>query len=181
MTVVPPEERNILCLWGFMGTGKTTVGALLATQRAATLIDLDDLIVQRAGKSIRRVFADEGEAAFRQMEREALDHALREPGPLPRVVALGGGALVNDASRKAALEQAWVVTLTASVSTILQRLAADTTRPLLAEDGAKKRTQIEQLLMARATCYNATHLAIDTDDLSAEETAERLSKRWRPR
>src|SRR4051794_32967297 len=122
------REKPALLLNGFMGTGKSTAGRLVAARAGAAFVDLDDVIVARAGTGIPEIFAAEGEAGFRRREAEALDGLLAEPGA--RVVALGGGALLDPARRRAALARARVVTLTASAETIAARTAG-AGRPLL--------------------------------------------------
>lgn len=169
-----PEARPILCLWGFMGTGKTTVGAEVAARCGVRLVDLDEEIVRRANKPIAEIFAHEGEASFRKLEKELLFEVLADPSD-KRVVALGGGALVDDASRRHALSRAFVVTLTASVPYIVQRTQGDDHRPLLRQNRAQR---VRELLNARAASYEDTHWRLDTNDRSPEEIASHILKRW---
>src|SRR5690606_9325835 len=121
--------RSIL-LNGFMATGKSTVGKLVAAATGLPFVDLDARVEARAGKKIAAIFADDGEGAFRALERQTLAEVLTEP---PAVVALGGGALLHSETRWAALERAVVVTLQAKPETLLSRAQADThsVRPLL--------------------------------------------------
>ncbi len=89
-----PFLQNTICLVGFMGAGKSTVGAALARALHRDFVDLDRMIESRTGKTVPEIFDGQGEAAFRNAEREALAKALsRSPGP--QVVALGGGAFVQ--------------------------------------------------------------------------------------
>jgi shikimate kinase len=170
------ETRPVLCLWGFMGTGKTTVGALVAEKTGARFVDLDALAEERAGKPIRAIFADDGEPSFRALERDLLQEMLELSEPT--VVALGGGTLVAPTSRELAKQAAFVVTLTASADAVLKRTATNDERPLL--DG-NRRAAIKTLLEARSAAYEDTHLAIDTEGRTPEQVADDLSKRWNPR
>ena len=93
-----------LLLSGFMATGKTTVGRLVAQAVRVDFVDLDEMVEQRTGVSVAELFARDGEAAFRKLERTALRELLAQKRPL--VVALGGGALLPPPTRLLALEQA---------------------------------------------------------------------------
>lgn len=172
------EHRPILCLWGFMGTGKSTVGALVAAAHDAAFVDLDESIEAVAGKTISAIFAEDGESSFRALERSQLREAL-EADTLPLVIALGGGALVDPASHALALERAFVVTLTASVPYILERTRDDDSRPLLA-DAAIRASKVERLLTERRDAYQTTHWSVETDDRIPLEVSEHILKRWHP-
>src|SRR4051794_35421051 len=104
-----------------MGTGKTAVGRALASRSGVRFVDLDQAIEERAGGPIASIFAGRGEAAFRSLERELLLAELADP--LPRVVALGGGALLDRATRLAVLEAGHLFALEATVPELLRRLA----------------------------------------------------------
>jgi shikimate kinase len=165
------EERSIqnLALVGFMGTGKSAVGRLAAQHLRFTFLDTDDLIEQEAGRSIVEIFAQQGEAAFRQYEREVVKSlsARRDT-----VIATGGG-LVADASNLASLKShALVVCLWASPETIWARVRAQTHRPLLqTPDPAGK---IRELLEQRAPSYRQADVQILTDFRSPKEVAQHV-------
>jgi shikimate kinase / 3-dehydroquinate synthase len=162
-----------LLLHGFMGTGKSTVGRLVAERAGVPFIDLDDLVVERAGRSIPDIFATDGEAAFRRLEADALAHVLGGP---PHVLALGGGTLLDRDRRRHALAQARVVTLTARPETLADRVAGHG-RPLL--DAAPDRlARIRELLEARAEAYAESHTAVATDGRSVEAVAEDVLAAW---
>lgn len=170
------HERSILCLWGFMGTGKSTVGALVAKAREARFIDLDLAIEERAQKSIASIFADGGQDAFRHLERALLAETLEASAGTRTVIALGGGALVSARSRRRAREWAFVVTLTASIADILARTSASD-RPLLQ---VAPRETVERLLEQRAPAYADVHATVDTSGLTPREVADRVSQLWAP-
>ncbi len=155
------SPKNI-ALIGYRGTGKTTVGRLLAKTLGWEFVDSDVEIESRAGCNIATIFADSGEAAFRDLEAEVLaDLATREK----HVLSLGGGAVLRDASREVLAKQTYVVWLTATPETIHQRMNADATtadrRPNLTQlSGLEEiRTLLEQRLpvyQAAANCEVAT-------------------------
>lgn len=162
------HDYNII-LTGFMGTGKTAVGRAVAERLGRFFIDMDVIIEQRAGKPISAIFAEDGEAAFRQMEAE-LCRELAEERNL--VIATGGGALVPAANRDLLAASGVLICLTATPDQILRRLQGASDRPLLA--GPNRRQRIAALMHERATAYAAIPLQIDTSDLSIEEVADRV-------
>jgi shikimate kinase / 3-dehydroquinate synthase len=167
--------RRPLLLNGFMGSGKSTLGRLVASRAGREFVDLDERVERRAGQRVSELFASRGEAAFRQLEAEALDELLA--GGQPTVVALGGGALLARARRLRAIDAAVVVTLATSVEETVRRNAAEPgQRPLL--DGVDARQRIESLLELRAPAYSECHAALDTTAKSPELLAEQLLDLW---
>jgi shikimate kinase len=155
-----------LLLAGMMGTGKSTVGRLLAARLGRAFIDTDAQIEAQRGLSVAQIFAREGEAAFRAAERAVLA-ALPERGA---VVALGGGALLAPEARALARARGLLVWLAAEPDTLLARIAADGSRPLLAGLGEPARlARLRELCAARAPAYAEAELRIDTDGRSAEQ------------
>ncbi len=154
---------DFILLYGPPGAGKSTVGALLAEALSLPFVDLDARIAARAGRSIPRIFAESGEAAFRQLEAALLRETLAGQ---PAVVALGGGALLDADSRRLAEAAGRVVLLEADAETLSARLAGDATRPLLAGGG-----RLAALLAARAAHYAAFGLRVATKGQTPQETA----------
>jgi shikimate kinase / 3-dehydroquinate synthase len=162
------SSRNIV-LTGFMGTGRTSVGRTVAKKLAREFVDMDGVIEARAGKSIARIFAQDGEAAFRQMETLLCE----ELGARQRqVIATGGGALVNPANRALLKKNGAVVCLTCDVDEILRRASGNADLPLLAV--ADRRAEIKRLVQARREAYAAIPWQIDATQLSIEEVAARV-------
>lgn len=157
-------------LIGFSGTGKSSVAAALARRLGWIHFDTDDALVLRFGKPIDRVFAEEGEAAFRAAEREVVAWTC---GERRLVVSLGGGAFVDTESRRL-VRQHGVVRLAASPEEILRRLAADRAevRPLLAAPDPLAR--IRDLLGSRDPIYAEAELTVDTEGLTPDEVAEAI-------
>src|SRR5205823_419038 len=112
-------------LEGFMGTGKTTVGRLLAQRYGLPFVDTDEEIERKTGLSVREIFKTRGEAAFRQLETEALRDVLNDPD---RVIAVGGGALLDTGNRELLLSGPPVICLSCEPEELAHRLDGDTTR-----------------------------------------------------
>lgn len=161
-------DSNIV-LVGFMGTGKTAVGKRLAERLNMTFLDMDDIIEERAGKSIPRIFAEDGEPHFRALER-ALVRELSEKTGL--VIGAGGGVVLNPDNISDYSRTGLVVCLSATPEVILDRVAGDTARPLLAGDDKIKK--IRNLLEFRRKFYDAIPCQIDTAELSIEQVADKV-------
>ncbi len=168
--ITPHPDRNIV-LTGFMGAGKTAVGRYLAGHLDRRFVDMDDLLIERFGKSIPEVFAEEGETAFRTMEAQLCQELAGQQG---LVVSTGGGALVNDKSRSTMVSTGTVICLYASEDAIVRRLAADGNRPLLQGSVEERREKIRLLLRQRRAAYGAIPYQIDTTELSIEQVADRV-------
>ncbi len=154
-------------LAGFMGSGKSTVGPLVAQQLGVDFVDLDDVIEAGARQSIPALFAEEGEAVFRQMETDAL-HTTANRSEV--IIALGGGTIVDDANRVFAQSHGLLVYLEVSADTIMERVAKGAVhRPLLQDDSGtplptdRMRARIEHMLAARRSAYEAAPVIIDAD------------------
>jgi len=164
--------KPLLFLIGARGSGKTAVAHALAARLCCSVCDADALVEQRAGKTIREIFAEKGEAGFR--EREAA--ILREvSGWRDHVIATGGGVILRPENREL-LRRGHVVWLHAAPAVLWQRIQADTAtaerRPNLAQGGL---AEVEALLAARAALYEAcADVRIDTDNDSPEAVAERI-------
>ncbi|MCU0857640.1 MAG: shikimate kinase [Pontiellaceae bacterium] len=161
------KKKNIILI-GFMGTGKTVTGRELAKLTGMELIDMDLLIEARRKKTIPEIFAQNGEPAFRAMERELVIELSQRTGI---IISAGGGIVLNPDNLADFAKSGLVVCLTASPETIFQRLEKDTTRPLLSGD---KKTQIAALLEKRKPLYNVIAHQIDGDRLGPEERATEI-------
>jgi shikimate kinase len=164
------EIRNLVLI-GYRGTGKTTIGRIVAARLGWAFVDADDEIEAAAGCSIAEIFAREGEAGFRERERRVVADLARRASS---VVSLGGGAVLRAENRTAIRAGAQVVWLTASPRTIFARLTRDAAtaarRPNLTAHGGL--AEIEELLAARQPLYReCATLTIDTDGRSADEIA----------
>jgi shikimate kinase / 3-dehydroquinate synthase len=168
--------RRPLLLNGFMASGKSTLGRLVAERAGRAFIDLDRQIEERAGLSVSQIFAQHGESAFRELEAAALDEVLG--AGRADVVALGGGALLARTRRLRAMDAAVLVTLSADLDETLRRNAMELDqRPLLA--GADARARVEQLLELRAPTYAECHARVDTTGREPALVAAELLELWR--
>ena len=159
----------MITLTGFMGSGKTTVGKVLADFLGCPFMDLDDLVVKKAGKSIPDIFAQDGEPAFRLLEAQVLRKTVEKYAESTAVLALGGGAVLAPASAALLHEKTVCIYLRATLETLLQRLEGETAGRPLADDAFAER------LASRATIYEETaHVIIDTDGLTPDEVADEM-------
>ncbi len=164
-------ERSIhnLALIGFMGTGKSVVGRMVADALHFTFLDTDHVIEARAGKSISDIFAQEGEPAFRQWERRIVEELTRRD----RTVIATGGGLPTDPANLASLKtHALVVCLWASPESIWERVRAHEHRPLLNEPDPP--AKIRELLAAREPHYRQADVLVNTEMRSIREVAQHV-------
>lgn len=162
---------DLLYLTGFMGTGKSAVGPLAARALGYTYVDLDREIERAAGMTVPEIFAQEGEAAFRVREGEALERVSRRRRC---VVATGGGVVLSDANRSRMARSGHVVCLTASPAAIVRRTRRGRgRRPLLAGPGSVE-SRVRGLLAERAACYAECHHMVDTTGRSVAAVARQI-------
>jgi shikimate kinase len=155
-----------LYLIGMMGSGKTTVGRLLAQKLGYGFVDTDNIIVQAAGKSINQIFADSGEAEFRQLESDVLGKVCAYT---QLAIATGGGIVVKQ-ENWSYLHHGLIVWLDAPVELLYSRLLEDNTRPLLQDVDPKEK--LRSLLEQRTPLYSQADLRIT---ITAGETPEQIA------
>jgi shikimate kinase len=165
------SERQIrnLSLIGFMGTGKSSVGRIVADTLGFAFLDTDAVIEARAGVSIREIFEKQGESAFRDAENrlvQELSHRTQT------VISTGGGLPANDENLASLRSHSLVVCLWASAEKIYQRVKTQTHRPLLNQPDALD--QIRQLLAVRAPFYRRADVLVNTEFRSAREVATQV-------
>jgi shikimate kinase len=150
---------------GVMGAGKTTIGAAVAEILGVPFADTDAIIEQRAGKPIPEIFVDDGEAAFRALEREVVASSLRD---FAGILALGGGAILDEGTRKLLADHT-VIYLSVELTDAIKRVGLGAGRPLLA---INPRATLKHLLEQRRPLYLevATH-TVTTDGRVPEEIA----------
>lgn len=163
-----PLTTNLF-LTGFMAAGKSSVGRSLAQRLGCSFADLDTLIEAKAGKTIMDIFAEQGEAAFRQLETEVL---LSLPTEAAGVYATGGGTIMAAENRRFMQRVGRIVYLRASWQTLQRRLADSSGRPLAASDNdwASVRQRLEQ----RLPIYEQADLIVDTDGHSVDQVVGRI-------
>jgi shikimate kinase len=161
-----PDRPARVVLVGFMGSGKTSVGRILARRLGYRFEDMDRRIEERTGRTIAEIFRDEGEEAFREMEREEARVLASLPG---RVVATGGGAFTRPLTRALLQEGALTVWLRCDLDRILARIPADGSRPL-----AGNRDIMPALLAEREPFYRMADVAVDASAGTPREVAGRI-------
>ena len=162
--------KKPLALVGFMGSGKSVVGALVAQRTGAPLFDLDRMIQDEAGKSITEIFATGGEPAFRELEARLLPRALL-PGA---VAALGGGSLINEASWDLVTGRAITIYLEVPFETIWSRISKVSGRPLAS---GRSHDDVESLFERRRARYEEALYRLD-GDRPPTEVADEVIKLW---
>lgn len=160
---------NII-LVGFMGTGKSAVGKMLARRLNRPFVDLDRQIEKEAGRTVQQIFERDGEPAFRKMEAKGV----REAAALKEhVIATGGGVMCSEENVQVLKANGVLVCLTAGADTIMERTSASLgSRPLLA--GADPKQRIEELLKLRAPYYARADITIDTTGRTLKEVSEEI-------
>ena len=162
------QIRN-LALIGFMGSGKSSVGRLVAEQLHFTFLDTDEVIETRAGKPITDIFAQDGEPAFRQWERRVVEELTRRKRT---VIATGGGLPADETNLASLKTHALVICLWASPETIWERVQGHNHRPLLNERDPPGK--IRELLAAREPFYRQADVLVNTGMRSVREVAQHV-------
>jgi shikimate kinase len=163
----PASDRPALVLIGPPGAGKTTIGRLVALRLGMPFVDTDELVVERAGRTVSDIFVLDGEPTFRRLEREAIADALQRSG----VVALGGGA-VMDPRTEADLSGHAVVFLDVRIADAAGRVGFDTSRPLLA---VNPRARWTALMNERRPVYERiARSRVDTAGRAPDDIADEV-------
>ncbi len=166
--------KGPIFLTGFMATGKSKIGRLLAGLLDWSFMDTDTMVIEQAGKSISEIFSSDGEAAFRAFEHASV---LEACSVSCSVVALGGGAILEEGNRKVIADSGGIlVCLQADVDTIVERVSRKDNRPLLAGlSHEKKRAKIELMLAERAPHYATAAVTFrSSENRDATSAARRL-------
>ncbi len=165
------DLMKTIVLTGMSGSGKSSVGKVLAEKRNLKFIDIDEQIVLNEKKSINEIFSENGENYFRELEVLTLKNIF-EPENL--VISLGGGAFENDGTRNFLLNNSTVIYLQTSPETILNRLKNSNDRPLL--NNNMNLSAIEKLFNSRKNNYELAHFIIITDNKNIEDLAGEILK-----
>jgi len=179
-----PNPKRLIFLAGFMGSGKSTIGPILANTLGFDFVDIDKAIEERFGKSVVQIFAEDGETSFRMVEREILGGLVNRT---ECVVSLGGGTIANEENLELILHNGLIVYLHLSPEGIFNRVRHKMHRPLLrGEDGSMLpvddlQEKIERLLKAREQFYQQAHIIISTDEKRVGITVDEIVKRLRGR
>lgn len=178
------QERHPsrIYLTGFMGSGKSTIGPILANTLGYSYIDLDKLIEEKAGKAIVEIFETHGEASFRLLEKDVLAEISTRQDC---VIALGGGTIANDENFELIRQTGSLVYLKLSPEEVLRRLSQKTDRPMLKDEHGNllPRDLLNQrillLLEQREAYYNRADIIVPTDILSVGRTVDEIVRQLR--
>jgi shikimate kinase len=170
------KARRGVYLVGFSGSGKSTIAKLIAERLQCQAWDLDDVIVERTGKTIPAIFKEEGEPGFRAHETDALIAASNQS---PFVIATGGGTVVRAENRNLMSSKGWIILLEAQPAVLHARIqqqlkdsAPRAVRPLLAETDPLE--QIRSLKNTRQPAYDLADWTVHTDRLTEEQVADEV-------
>lgn len=168
------QKKENIILTGFMGSGKSTLGIKLSYRLRLPLLDTDKWIEKEQGKSITQIFAEDGEAAFREMETQALESILAAGGA--QVISTGGGLPMREENRRILKKLGKVVFLRVKAETVCERLKGDTTRPLLQKEDPE--AEVRRLLKIRNPLYEeAADLIVDVDGKDFEQILDEICTR----
>ena len=162
-------QREPVVLVGLMGVGKSTVGKRLAHRLGLPFVDADDAIAEAAGMSIPEIFAQYGEPYFRDGERRVIQRLI---DGRPKVIATGGGAFVNDATRALILSDALAIWLDADIDVLVERVRRRDTRPLLR--GRDPATVLRELAAVRNPLYAQAHIRVVSNNTPHEATVRAI-------
>jgi len=168
-------KTKVIFLCGFMGSGKSTVGSLLARMLNCEFEDLDETIVAKEGHSIAEIFNSRGESAFREIEAQTLK-GLNVSNR--RVIALGGGTLLSEASRDFIMKRGILIYLSAEPESIAKRLdRSSELRPIFSGlTPAQRDLKIRELMIARSQIYELAPIRVITDGRQPLEIATDISR-----
>jgi shikimate kinase len=163
-----------LVLIGLRGTGKSTVGKILADRLCWEFVDTDTLVQERAGLTIREIFEQNGESHFRKLETEVVQESAQKD---KAVIATGGGAVLNPQNVRALKQNGFVVHLSADPTELWHRIVQDKTshasRPKLVENAESGIDELKKLMHARAAVYAQTRdVEVSVEDRSPAEVAD---------
>ncbi|MFP4498143.1 MAG: shikimate kinase [Vulcanimicrobiota bacterium] len=163
-------KKNIY-LAGFMGTGKSTIGRELARFMGRKFIDMDKIIERNEGMSVNSIFEEKGEEHFREMELKVARELSRQTN---RVVATGGGTLLNDQIRELFVQSGIIICLITNEEQLVSRLKRTDKRPLLKGYREELNKKVSQLLEERKNVYSGINIRIDTTNLTPQEAAHKI-------
>lgn len=173
-------KKNLIYLTGFMASGKSTIGPILANTLGYSFADVDKVIEERAGKTVKEIFREDGEKFFRDLERHIIEEMSQREH---HVISLGGGSVVDPANFSVVKNSGILVYLQSSPEQLLKRLHYKTDRPVLSDSEGQRlneeqlRDRVLHLYATREPIYSQAHLTIDTDQKKVGITVDEIVKR----
>lgn len=171
--------KNIIYLTGFMGSGKSTIGPILANTLGWDFFDLDKLIEDKTGKKIREIFEQEGESYFRKLETDTL-REISESQDV--IISLGGGTVASQENLEILKKTGKIIYLKVSIDTVYQRLKYKRDRPALTNSNSgslskeEMTSRIKKIMDTRQKYYEQADFTIDTDTNSLGKTIDKIVK-----
>lgn len=163
------EAKNIVLI-GLMGSGKSTIGRTIAKKLGRRFIDTDRYIERKAGKTIPDLFKEDGEIAFRTLERETVKKLSQYVGI---VIATGGGIIKDPENFKHLKQSGWIIALYASPDTLYKRISGKRIRPLLLEQEDPVKA-LENIFNERKSMYAQADFQVNTEDKEIDEIADEI-------
>jgi shikimate kinase len=173
------HKKSLIFLTGFMGSGKSTIGPILANTLGFTYLDVDQHIEKKTNKRVVEIFSSEGEQAFRALEREAL---LELTEFNHYVISLGGGAIANEENCQLVIQKGILVYLKLSPDEIIRRVQYRSDRPMLKDERGNKLSPLElrhrvlDLMTRREQFYARADVVITADNMRVGETVDEIVK-----
>lgn len=169
------HKQRLIFLCGMMGSGKSTVGKILAEKMDIPFIDVDEEIEKSSKMKISDIFAEKGEKSFRKIEKE---HIIKAADSNEGIVALGGGALQNQKIIDYLKLKGLLIFLDASLSVLLNRVKNDNTRPILQNtDGSETADRLKKLLKERGDFYRQSQITVDAGSKPPDAVADTILKK----
>lgn len=183
MSAENKQDSKLIFLTGFMGSGKSTIGPILANTLGFQFVDLDKLIEERAGQRIVEIFETKGEKHFRELERQLLAEVASASD---FVISLGGGTIANEENVRLIKEHGALVYLKLSPEEVLRRVSHRNDRPMLKDEQGRVlppdelKRRVLSLLQHREQYYNQADIIVSADLLSVGKTVDEIVKHLRP-
>jgi shikimate kinase len=166
--------KKHLIIIGFMGTGKSTIGKLIAQSLKMEYLDTDEVIQRDRNCSIPEIFAQYGEMTFRNIETGVIEQAVQNTHP--SIITTGGGIVLRSENRVVMSKYGWVFALDAHPKEIIRRLHKDTSRPLL--QGGSLEERVLHLYAERKRLYQFADYHMDTNHQTEQKVADQISEIW---
>ena len=161
--------RKSLVLTGMMGVGKSTIGRLLAKRLKIKFIDVDKIIERSERKSIKKIFEDNGEKYFRKIEEKITFKIIKKKNA---VIALGGGAFINNAIREKVLKTCISIWLKVSLEKLIVRYKRNNRRPLL--DKRKLDINVKKIYQTRKNIYRLANFKVNCDNINKTQIVDKI-------